>query len=217
MHFETRTCPATTREIPSGARNGVGEQGWRALEFSDNSRGGCGKRLAQPVAERDGHPIQWSAGDVAPSSRRRKRCCCRQPSRRAAPLRGRMLAGYAKSLPVLLRGVQSLFTVGERTCDGGLQAPVPVFKGCTAFFWNSLRQISNERVHAPHDLHAGGAIKADLIKSQPNEIVPCRKWNHESQLAVAVTMIFQFPSGVGRGAATGPRFGQALAPPLSDR
>ena len=28
-----------------------------------------------------------------------------------------------------------------------------VFKGRTAFFWNGLCQISNERVHAPHDLH----------------------------------------------------------------
>ena len=126
------------------------------------------------------------------SSRRRKRSCCRQPFRRAAPLRGRMLAGYAKSLPVFLRGIQSLFTVGERTCDRGFQSPVPVFKGCTAFFRNSLCQISDERVHAPHDLHAGSAVKADLIKSQANEIVPRGKWNHESQFAVAVAILSNF-------------------------
>ena len=99
-----------------------------------------------------------------------------------------MLAGYAKSLTVFFRGVQSFFTVGERTCDGGLQSCVPVLKGGTAFFWNGLCQISNERVHAPHDLHAGGAIRADLIKSQPNQIGPCGKGNHESQFAVAVAI-----------------------------
>ena len=128
-----------------------------------------------------------SAQDVAPR-RLRKRSCCRQRLRRAATLLGRMLAGYAKSLPVFFRGVQSLFTVGERTRDGGPQPPAPVFKGRTTFFWKGFCQISNQRVHAPHHLHASGAIKADLIKSQPNEIVPCGKWNHESQFAVAVAI-----------------------------
>ena len=106
----------------------------------------------------------------------------------AAPSTRRMRAGYAKSLPVFLRGIQSLFAVGERTGNGSFQARVPVLKGCAAFFWNSLLEISDERVHAPHDLHAGSAIKTYFIKSQANQIVPCREWNHESQFAIAVAI-----------------------------
>ena len=131
-----------------------------AAEFSKENRGG--ERVAQRrrYTQSSGQPEmsrqQQTAETILLSA---------IFSESGAPLRRRMLARYAKSLPVFLRGVQSLFAIGERTCNVGLQSPTPVLKGCTAFFWNSLRQISNERVHAPHDLHAGSPIKADPSKA----------------------------------------------------
>jgi len=60
------------------------------------------------------------------------------------------------------------FTISERTCDQDFQSRIPVLESRTPFFRNSLRQILNEGVHAPHDLYTGSAIGANLIKGQAN-------------------------------------------------
>jgi hypothetical protein len=49
-----------------------------------------------------------------------------------------------------------------------------------AFFRNSIFEIGNERVHAPHDLHTGSATGANLIKGQAKQVVPRRERDHES-------------------------------------
>jgi hypothetical protein len=97
-----------------------------------------------------------------------------------------MLAWYAKALPVFARGFYSLLTLWERTYDRSLQSLLPVLDYRTTRFRHSWNQITDERVHASHDLHTVGAVRSNLIKGQPKEIVPRRKWNDQSQLAIAV-------------------------------
>jgi hypothetical protein len=91
-----------------------------------------------------------------------------------------MVAGHAKSLPIFLQGFHSLFTIRKRTCDRRLQSSIPISEFWTALFRYRQGQIRHERVHAPHDLHAGSTVGTDFIKGQ--EIIPGGKWNHEAQL-----------------------------------
>jgi hypothetical protein len=54
-------------------------------------------------------------------------------------------------LSIFPRCLQSLFTFRERTSDGGFQSRTPVVESWAAFFGNSIFEIGNERVHAPHE------------------------------------------------------------------
>ena len=67
MHFATRTCPATTREILVVPETAMEDKaGGRLSSVMTVAR--MRNRGWRNVAEREGHHIQQSAGDGAPSS-----------------------------------------------------------------------------------------------------------------------------------------------------
>jgi hypothetical protein len=90
-------------------------------------------------------------------------------------------------LPILFGGFLPIFPVRERMRDCAPQSFIPMAQSGAAFFWENGDEIVDQRIHAPHDLHAARPISPNFIERQLQKIVPCWKRKHESQFAFAVT------------------------------
>src|SRR5262249_39959390 len=79
-----------------------------------------------------------------------------------------------------------LFCVFERSQDRRLDPLIPVPQRSMAFCRQNGQQSLDQRHHAPGDLHAVGAAKANLVQRQSQEVVPVGKRHHHPQRSLLI-------------------------------
>src|SRR5215469_7724051 len=94
---------------------------------------------------------------------------------------------YAQSLPIFHGGLLLLFVIRKRSSDGGIQPFTLMLQRRMTLLRQRRDQVANQGSHPPHYLHAGRAAEAYLLKCEPQEILPGRIGDHQSQGAFLVS------------------------------
>src|SRR6266566_4979833 len=119
----------------------------------------------EPTVDRS----MWSSlpAGTAMRSSQRTQCCCSINS--ASVIEPVVMAPTRTAKPFLL--------VAECADNSGLKPLSPVAESGPPLFRHDREQLTDKCHHATHDLNARGAIEANFVKREDQEILPGRKDN----------------------------------------
>src|SRR5215510_11801160 len=93
-----------------------------------------------------------------------------------------LLVPYTQALSIGHGGILLLGVVGERSLHRSFESLFPVLQCRVTIRRQHLEQVFDERVHAPHHLHAAAAVEPDLVEAEAQEIFPVREGNDHPHL-----------------------------------
>src|SRR5262249_45293963 len=89
--------------------------------------------------------------------------------------------GDAEALAIFDERGRPVVGVSKADDHAALHVGVPLLERRSAFERHGHNQVGNERTHAPHHLHARGAVRDDLPKRQPQVVIPRRERHDNAQ------------------------------------